>query len=86
MEYVVIQMQFFVPGALIAEKIWKIAGHELLHFLTPYLCGESENNITCAAGCGLAGSWSDHLKSMVGSCCDRFHIGHAKPITFQSFL
>ena len=46
----------------------------------------STSNLGCEAGCGLAVSWSDHARIMVGSFSDRPRIGNDVSSVFKDFV
>ena len=46
----------------------------------------AKSNLGCAAGCGLAVSWSDHGRIMVGTVSDRSRIGNEVSSVFIKFL
>ena len=45
----------------------------------------AKSNLSCAAGCGLTGSCSDHARIILGPCSGHARIGPALYMTFQPF-
>ena len=69
------QMSLFVTGAVLGE-IWKDSRSEkCCIFQYKMLVLSAKSNVSCAAGCGLTGSCSDHSRILLGSCSDHARNG-----------
>ena len=80
-----VEVSLFVAGAVFGE-IWNDSrSTKCCIFQYKMLVVGVKSNLGCEAGCGVTVSWSDHSRSLLGSCSDPARIGPALEMTFQLF-